>query len=268
MPPPGSNSHHAGAVKLKGKDDGCCGIFFLKYVLYIFNFIFWLSGGAILAVGIWTLLDKHTYVSLLASSTYVATTYILIATGGFILIVGFLGCCGASRENRACLMTYGALLLLIFLMEAISGVLAHMYESTIHDELERNLNVTMLHNYKLDDEKTDAIDQMQRTFKCCGAKDFRDWQYSRWKKGNPSLDASAPDSCCISPESSCAIRDHPSNIYYEGCVLALEHYLKRHLIIIGAVGLGLCCLQIFGIVFACCLARKVKEWNDRQKSYW
>ncbi len=30
-------------VKVKGKDDGCCGIFFLKYVLYIFNIIFWVS---------------------------------------------------------------------------------------------------------------------------------------------------------------------------------------------------------------------------------
>ncbi len=33
----------AGAVKEKGRDDGCCGIEFLKYVLFIFNVIFWVS---------------------------------------------------------------------------------------------------------------------------------------------------------------------------------------------------------------------------------
>ena len=29
----------AGAVMIRGKDDGCCGIYFLKNVLYMFNFV-------------------------------------------------------------------------------------------------------------------------------------------------------------------------------------------------------------------------------------
>jgi len=29
----------SGAVNVRGTDDGCCGVFFLKYVLYIFNVI-------------------------------------------------------------------------------------------------------------------------------------------------------------------------------------------------------------------------------------
>lgn len=66
--------------------------------------MFQLSGLLILAMGLWTILDKHHYVSLLSSNTYVATTYLLIATGGFILIVGIFGCCGARKENRICLM--------------------------------------------------------------------------------------------------------------------------------------------------------------------
>jgi len=39
-----------GAVKIAGKDDGCCGIFFLKYCLYIFNLIFWVSTSVCVCV--------------------------------------------------------------------------------------------------------------------------------------------------------------------------------------------------------------------------
>lgn len=256
--------NNGAAVKVKGRDDGCCGIDYLRYVLYFFNFILWLSGFAIVGVAVWTILDKHHYVSLLTSGTYATTTYILLGTGGVVIFAGFIGCCGAWRQNRICLMLYACFLLLIFLHEAIAGILAYMYEATVHDELLRSLNMTMLNSYKMDTEKTEAIDHMQQAFQCCGFGSFQDWRYSRWLKGNPNINNTVPDSCCKTMSMACAIRDHPSNIYYDGCVTGLEIYMKRHLIILGAVGLGICCLQIFGIIFACCLAKKIKEWKDRQ----
>ncbi len=35
--------NNMGQVKVKGRDDGCCGLEFLKYVMFIFNFMFWVS---------------------------------------------------------------------------------------------------------------------------------------------------------------------------------------------------------------------------------
>ena len=52
-PPPG------GAVKEKGRDDGCCGIEFLKYVLFFFNFLFWVSNFFLSSVGIIYILFKN-----------------------------------------------------------------------------------------------------------------------------------------------------------------------------------------------------------------
>ncbi len=65
------------------------------------------SGFGIVAIGIWTLWDKYHYVALLAHppGTYAVTTYMLLGTGGLIILVGFLGCCGTWKENRICLMT-------------------------------------------------------------------------------------------------------------------------------------------------------------------
>ena len=82
-------------------------IVLLLYKTHLRDPLLQLSGLLILATGLWTILDKHHYVSLLSSNTYVATTYLLIATGGFILIVGIFGCCGAWKENRICLMAVG-----------------------------------------------------------------------------------------------------------------------------------------------------------------
>ena len=77
--------------------------------------LFQLSGAAFVAVGIWTLLYKTLYVSLLSSGAYEATTYLLLATGALILIVGVIGCCGACTLNRVCLMTVSIPIGLIYL---------------------------------------------------------------------------------------------------------------------------------------------------------
>lgn len=287
-----------GEVRIRGKDDGCCGIFFLKNVLFVFNFILLLSGGAVLGVGLWTLLVKHSFVSLLASCLFTVTTYLLIITGGLTVILVFtLGCIGACRESRCALMTYAAFLMLVFMLEAATGVIAYLYEDTLFDELNRDLNSTMLSNYGVDDVKTKAIDEMHQYFRCCGAGSYADWFYrdgalagvgtvsktdscsvNLFGNGEWLFDAVSstsngpaqmvPDSCCISMCRGCARRTHPSNIFFNGCIVSLEHFISEHLIILGAIGLGLCCLQIFGIIFSCCLAKKVKDWKEREKTLW
>ena len=44
-----------------------------------------------MAVGIWTLVEKSGYLSILASSTFAASAYILIFVGGLVMTTGFLG---------------------------------------------------------------------------------------------------------------------------------------------------------------------------------
>ncbi|XP_013915289.1 PREDICTED: CD151 antigen-like [Thamnophis sirtalis] len=75
----------------------------LKYLLFIFNFFFWLAGGAVMAVGIWTLAEKSDYISLLQSNIYLATAYILVVAGAVVMITGILGCCATFREQRSLL---------------------------------------------------------------------------------------------------------------------------------------------------------------------
>ncbi|KAH3727633.1 CD151 antigen-like [Dreissena polymorpha] len=249
-------------AKNRLKNPDYCGKTFLRNLLYVFNIIFFVSGLAFLGVGLYVMLNRHSFVSLLGGTMFPVTTYIILATGAIIFVMGVIGCIGACQENRCLLFTYASFLLLIFLLEAVAGVLAYMYNGVIHEELTRNLNETMMQKYKYDTAITKAIDDMHMEFRCCGSASFQDWQHSKWlQDGNDQR--KTPDSCCITPGEMCALRDHPSNIYYQGCTYRLEQVTKESLLLIGGIALGFCFIEIFGIIFACCLIRKVKEAEFR-----
>uniref|UniRef100_A0A7N4V2F1 CD81 molecule n=1 Tax=Sarcophilus harrisii TaxID=9305 RepID=A0A7N4V2F1_SARHA len=84
----------------------------IKYLLFVFNFVFWLAGGVILGVALWLRHDSQT-TSILhlnlddkpAPSTFYVGIYILIAVGAVMMFVGFLGCYGAIQESQCLLGT-------------------------------------------------------------------------------------------------------------------------------------------------------------------
>lgn len=249
------------------KDDGCCSVSFLKYMLYIFNFIFLLSGLAVLGVAIWTIVEKQHHLSLLATATYASTAYMLLLAGVVVILVTVLGCIAVWRLDRCLLLTYTFLLLLIFLLEAVAGIIAYVYEEQVESELKESLNATFVESYSFDAARTSAIDDLHRSYKCCGAVSFSDWRHSKWRKMNRQQLNKVPDSCCKTETQTCGSLDHPSNIYYDGCVKALEMQVREHLVIIGAVGLGICLVQIFGMIFSCCLYVRLRDYKPQPQYY-
>lgn len=244
------------------RDEGCCSVQFLKYALHIFNFIFLLTGCAVFAVGLWTVIAKQHYFSILNTSTYAATAYILITAGVIVFLVSILGCVGIVKEDRCCILAYTFLLLLIFLLEAVAGVIAYIYEEQVWSELQNTLNSTFVSDYKYDQAKTDAIDDLQRKYNCCGAESYKDWAYSRWLLEAKDIYHKVPDSCCITETLNCGVRTHPSNAYHRGCATALANQIKDNLIVLGAVGLGICLVQIIGMIFSCCLYVQLRDYDN------
>ncbi|XP_008410371.1 CD151 antigen isoform X2 [Poecilia reticulata] len=244
------------------KKKNTCGTICLKYLLFLFNVCFWLAGGAVLAVGVWTLVDKSDYVSLLNSSFYSASAFILIVAGVIVTLTGIIGCCATLNEKRSLLIVYLVLLLCVFLLEITAGVLAYVYQQQLDDELRQNLKLNMQQKYLQPGQEsvTLSVDKLQQEFKCCGSHNFSDWSDSEWirREGTQQL---VPDSCCKTPSNLCGRRDHPSNIYREegGCVEKLEDYIRSQLYILGGVGVGIAFLQLIGMMFTCCLCRNLKE---------
>ncbi|XP_008335528.1 CD151 antigen-like [Cynoglossus semilaevis] len=244
------------------EEKNTCGTICLKYLLFTFNFLFWLAGGVVMGVGVWTLVEKSDYISLLPSMTYAASAYILVLAGAIVMVTGVLGCCATFKEQRKLLRVYFVLLLCIFLLEVLAGVLAYIYYQQLNEELKQNLRETMINKYQKENYQhiTRAVDKLQQEFKCCGSNSSSDWASSVWIRSSASNGRKVPDSCCKSVTEMCGLRDHPSNIYKVegGCITKLERFILDHLKIIGAVGVGIACVQVIGMVFTCCLYRSLK----------
>uniref|UniRef100_A0A2M4CZZ5 Putative tetraspanin family integral membrane protein n=1 Tax=Anopheles darlingi TaxID=43151 RepID=A0A2M4CZZ5_ANODA len=263
-----SSSRSSKTPKPKTRDSDCCSINFIKYALHTLNALFVISGLVIVGVTLWTVFCKHQYISLLSTTNYAIGTYALLAAGVLAIVGGILGCCGVLHEQRAILLLYTFILLFVFLLEAIVGGLAYLYETQIETELQHSLNTTFMEHYGVSERQTQAIDSMQQKFSCCGAVRFEDWRHSVWLRSRrkdlirPTEGRLVPDSCCITVTPKCGVRDGPSNIHYTGCIYEMTDDLKYHLILLGAIGLGLSAIEVFGMILSCCLYVKLKNVLD------
>uniref|UniRef100_A0A4W3GCM8 CD9 antigen-like n=1 Tax=Callorhinchus milii TaxID=7868 RepID=A0A4W3GCM8_CALMI len=124
------------------------GIQCIKYLLFTFNFIFWLAGTAVLAVALWLRFDSKTTAIFGAGQCpahFCVGIYILMGVGAVIMIIGFFGCCGAVQESQCLLGSFFACLLVIFAAEITAGVWGFLNKEQIID--------TMKSYYKAESEK-------------------------------------------------------------------------------------------------------------------
>jgi len=258
-------------VKYKSPS-GFCDVSCLRMVLIAFNFIFVLTGALIFALGIWTIATKMQYVALLGSAYYNLVVAFLMVAGCLVFATGVLGCIGALRKDTSILTWYFVLLGVILVFELIAGILAFVYHETIHDELSETLRSNLNKNYNQTGQEalSNAVDEMQQDFKCCGVTSYRDWSDSTYIKQDKSgLDLKTPTSCCKTPSSDCSKRDHPSNIYRVigtadmGCLITLETYIREHLFLLAVTGIAVALFEILVVLVACGFRRQVIKENNQ-----
>ncbi|KAG9272993.1 CD9 molecule a isoform X1 [Astyanax mexicanus] len=218
----------------------------VKYLMFAFNFIFWLAGTGVLAVGLWLRFDPKTKNLFEGeSSPYVFYTgvYILIAAGALMMVVGFFGCCGAIQESPCMLGLFFFFLLLIFAVEVAAGIWGFSNQSKVVDDITQFYMQTYS-NYK--DNKQDALKEtlrlIQHRLNCCGPSN------------------TAEDLKIL--EDTCPKKDILDDLIIKSCPDAIDEVFNSKLHIIGAVGIGIGVIMIFGMVFSmmlCCAIRKTRE---------
>ena len=82
----------------------------MSVVLFCFFSCFHQLGGSfLLGVGVWVLVDPTGFREIVAANPLLFTgVYIILGMGGMLFLLGFLGCCGAIRENK-CLLLFVSL---------------------------------------------------------------------------------------------------------------------------------------------------------------
>lgn len=115
---------------------------FIKYLLFFFNFIFWLLGGGILGLGLWLRHDEKisNLMNLELDGKYPPHSFytyvhVMIAVGAVIMVVGFLGCYGAIQESQCLLGTFFVCLVILFACEIAAGIWGYMNRETLATEM-------------------------------------------------------------------------------------------------------------------------------------
>ncbi|XP_040579561.1 CD151 antigen [Lepeophtheirus salmonis] len=252
--------HSPSDGKPRQDESVCCSQDCLRFSTHLFNFLLFLTGIALSGVGLWTIIVKDPSLVLLTSGLYDVIAYALIIMGLFVLVLSIMGCCGISKRSPRLMLIYSICLVIMILAEAAIGALAYCYRDYINSELRVNLFDKYQREYGNEDSITKAIDQLQVGMKCCGVDSFEDWKKTEWWNQTDIRQKNlVPDSCCLTPSAFCGVRDHPSNIRYTGCIDRIGKIASDHMIIIGAVSLGVCIIQIFGVCLSCLLHRKMKK---------
>ncbi|XP_043535459.1 tetraspanin-4 [Chiloscyllium punctatum] len=228
-----------------------------KYLLFIFNLIFWLGGCGLLGVGVWLVVTQGNFVTLSSSFPSLTAANFFIAAGSVIMIVGFLGCLGAVIENRCLLLSFFVVLLIIFLLEMIIGILFLCNQETINLYAKEELkNGLQFYNTSGNTGLTNGWDIVQTDFRCCGVVHYEDWF-------SVLNGTKVPTSCCFKLVQNCST--NPNTWWKDACYEKVIEWLKDNVVAVCIFGLCIPVLQILGLISSlvmyCQLVKTEKQYS-------
>ncbi|KAM4840283.1 CD9 antigen [Urocitellus parryii] len=215
----------------------------IKYLLFGFNFIFWLAGIAVLAIGLWLRFDSQTksiFEQEANHSSFYTGVYILIGAGALMMLVGFLGCCGAVQESQCMLGLFFGFLLVIFAIEIAAAIWGYSHKDEVIKELQDFYKDTYNKLKTKDEPQRETLKAIHYALNCCGVVG--------------GVEQFIMDIC---PQ-----KDIIETIQIKSCPEAIKEVFDSKFHIIGAVGIGIAVVMIFGMIFSmilCCAIRRSRE---------
>lgn len=237
----------------------------LKYLLFAFNFLFWLAGVGILALAIFFRVDGATS-KVLQSDTeqrdlFYAVCYVLMATGGAIMVVGFCGCCGAIQESRMLLTLFAVALFLLLGTEIGAGVYTHFNKDKVTKAIDEKAlelwkgTAAGVNNTAL------IVDEIEQDMNCCGYNGV--WDYCDLK--TIELDSVFGSVVITTGVISCTkggtkdVLDFCPSLESAavGCRERMMQVLQKNLNIVIGVAIGIGVVQLLGFIFSILLCQAI-----------
>ncbi|XP_076015902.1 tetraspanin-8-like [Genypterus blacodes] len=209
----------------------------IKYLLFIFNLLFWLSGCLILAVSIYLKVKAGEEGNKL-SDVGGPGIDLMIAIGVIIMGLGFLGCCGAIKESRCMLLLFFISLLIIFILLLAAGILGAVAQHLVQD-LAKDKMAELLPLSDQSPEVQKDQQKLEEKLKCCGLVNGP----SDWK-------TNIPTSCNCTDTSQPCMASGSRQIYKTPCLTHINNLLEKNQKVLLGIAFAIAILMLFGMVFS------------------
>uniref|UniRef100_A0A8C9L1X1 Tetraspanin n=1 Tax=Pavo cristatus TaxID=9049 RepID=A0A8C9L1X1_PAVCR len=221
---------------------------FIKVMMILFNLVIFLGGGTLLGVGIWVAVDGKSFLDIfgtLSSSVMqvVNVSYFLIVIGSVLVVIGFLGCCGAQKESKCLLMMFFSVVLIIFIAEIAAAVVVLVYTGLAETFLTALVTPVLKEKYGKDDALTQIWNVTMNEFHCCGLNNYTDFEDSPWYLEH---NHSFPAPCCKSV--GLCTNELAAQANVSGCFDQILEEIRTNADVVGGVAAGIAALEIAAMV--------------------
>ncbi|XP_036963829.1 tetraspanin-33b isoform X2 [Acanthopagrus latus] len=202
----------------------------IRYFLFFFSFLFWVFSLLIVAIGVYAKVQKAT--DTVRDTFLIDPAVILIVVGVVMFFITFCGCIGALRENIRLLKTFSFSLTLVFLTQLAIAILGFFYSDQTRDALGKFVKKAIVH-YRDDLDLQNLMDYIQQ-------------------------EAVINTMCGFGVQTQNYLEANKS-IYPVGCADKAVMWIESHLLLVGALALGLALPQIAGIVLSQMLISQIQD---------
>ncbi|NXW19449.1 TSN1 protein, partial [Circaetus pectoralis] len=217
-----------------------------------------LGGGTLLGVGIWVTMDGQSFLDIfgaLSSSVLqvVNVSYFLIVIGAILLVIGFLGCCGAQKESKCLLMMFFSVVLIIFIAEIAAAVVALVYTGLAETLLTAVVTPLLKEKYGVDRSLTHIWNVTMSEVHCCGLNNYTDFTDSYWYQTHETY----PEPCCNDRQPCNGTLAAQSKV--PGCFDQILEEIKTNAGVVGGVAAGIAALEIAAMAVSMYLYCKLDQ---------
>ncbi|XP_037072545.1 CD63 antigen-like [Pollicipes pollicipes] len=231
-----------------------------RFWLLAQNLVLFCAALVLLSVSVDALVEEQSYVAtLLGAPVSRGTAMLLAAAASLVLVVSFLGCCGALFQSVVLVGLFGCFSVLL-LVVSVAGFCSALYVAGPGAAAAQSSMLRSMVRYGRDTEVTQAWDFLQRDFHCCGVVDGKDWAL------NATINATVPESCCRRSNGTylpCTESPTGQNSYVaDGCLASARQLFVDHTPAFAGAAAAVVLFLAISAGMACCFGK-----NIRQASY-
>ncbi|XP_065188399.1 leukocyte surface antigen CD53-like [Sycon ciliatum] len=236
-----------------------------RWVLVVFNILFFVFGLALLGIGIYSHVESTAvddYLRVIDRSDNIFKNFgsICIVVGVFCTGLGFTGLFGAIKDHRGCLIFFVILVIIVFVLELVAGGLAYGFHNKIEDSVRSGMQSTIL-EYDGESSLSKSWDSIQRNQQCCGVFNATDWDANN-NNYTTAFNSTFPASCVCQTEAGCNENtpSTPWNMTFStGCFTQVDERILKNWKAWGGAAIAFAVIEIIGIVFGFIAIRGVNK---------